>query len=340
MLEDQGTRVYFFYGRTMVDRKVVEDLVESRDGELLDWHVSRRLGRPAPFAADGDHVAIFPNRKTCRRVFDFEVQIIHDLSTLLTPQYHHPDTVDYHARSLETDVASNSLTACVSEATRTDVLRYIPPRDPSSVITIYNAAPDESPVLDHADAPEHPYVLVLGTIEPRKNVGQVLALLRDNPSIANHFQFVFVGRYGWGSTIESLVAEYRLGPALGRGAVVFPGFMDEPRKNAYIRNASLLVYPSLFEGYGLPIVEAMKVGVPCVTTASSSMPEVGGDACFYFDPFSPGDFRATFIDALIRIETEGEVLRDRCRKQANAFSWAASYERLLTEIRARLPGER
>ena len=94
MLGDHATRSYFFYGQTMVDRKVVEDLLASRDGELLDWHLSRRLGRPAPFAASGSHVAIFTNRKTCRRAFDFEVQIIHDLSTLLTPQFHHTDTVD------------------------------------------------------------------------------------------------------------------------------------------------------------------------------------------------------------------------------------------------------
>ena len=338
MLEADPSRNHFFFGRTMVDREVVADLLKTRNGDLLEWHTARRIGRPAPFAAPGPHAAIFPNRKTCRRGFDFEVQIIHDLSTLLTPQYHGKDTIDFHANSMAADIASNDLTVCVSDATRSDVLRYLSPKDPTSVVTIYNAASPPASSLGEAaqdERSDRPYIVILGTIEPRKNVGQVLELLRDSPSFADRFQFIFLGRYGWGSSIESLVADYGLQSRLARGSIVFPGFVSEARKNALLRNAHLLIYPSLFEGYGLPIVEAMGVGVPCVTTYSSSMPEVGGDACFYFDPFRPGDFRAVFIEALMKIEHEGFAVRERCKRQASTFSWQTSYDKLLAEIAIR-----
>ena len=96
MLADSQNKPLFFYGRTMVDNEVVEDILHARSGDLLEWHIRKCSGRPAPLSMRraAPQIAIFPNTKTCRSVFDFEVQIIHDLSTLLTPQYHHQDTID------------------------------------------------------------------------------------------------------------------------------------------------------------------------------------------------------------------------------------------------------
>lgn len=338
MLNDTQNNCFFFFGRTIIDRSVVADLLECRDGELLEWYTSSCVGRQAPFNAPGTHAAIFPNRKTCRRAFDFEAQIIHDLSTLLTPQYHHQDTIDFHANTLEGDIATNDLTVCVSDATRTDVVRYLTPADPSSVVTIYNAAMASDDASDDYDLPRKPYILILGTIEPRKNIGQVLALLRESPAFAERFQFVVIGRYGWGTTIGDLIAEYNLQHLVESGALSFPGYVNEAVKNSLIRNARLLIYPSLFEGFGLPILEAMSLGVPCITTFSSSMPEVGGDACFYFDPSKPGDFRKALVGALIKIDQDRTGLGRRCMEQAKVFSWDESYRKLLAEISSRTSG--
>ena len=338
MLADTHFDPLFFYGRSMVDIDVVESMLKGRSGDLLEWHIRKCSGRPAPLrpSSASPQIAIFPNTKTCRNVFDFEVQIIHDLSTLLTPQYHHQDTIDYHAKTILDDLRTNDLTVCVSEATRTDVLRYLGPLDPYRVVTIYNAAPSviaASPITKAGK----PHILILGTIEPRKNVGEVLSLLRDYPSFADQFDFVFLGRYGWGASINQLVEDYGLSSMVSKGSLLFPGFVNEVTKNDLLRSATLLIYPSLFEGYGLPVVEAMNLGVPCLTTKSSSMPEVGGDACFYFDPFTPAGFRTAFVSALINIRQNGPVISQRCRDQAGRFAWKQTYRDLVDAVTARLP---
>ena len=119
-------------------------------------------------------------------------------------------------------------------------------------------------------------------------------------------------------------------------SLLFPGFVGETTKNDLVRSATLLIYPSLFEGYGLPIVEAMSFGTPCLTTMSSSMPEVGGEACFYFNPFTPAGFRTALVSALIEIRQNGPKISERCKAQASRFSWKQSYRDLVEAIEARL----
>ena len=335
MLGDKSLDPLFFFGRAMVDNEVVADLLRERCGDYLEWHIMRTLSRPAPLSCNGDHVGLFTNRKTCRRAFDCEVQIIHDLSTLLTPQYHHQDTIDFHANSMLDDIQSNDLTVCVSEATRTDVLRYLGPLDPARVLTIHNAASVSAQTLSPSRR-NKPYILIIGTIEPRKNVGQILSLLKHSPSFADQFDFIFPGRYGWGAPIEHLVHDYGLTQMVERGTLVFPGFVSEDKKNTLVQSATLVIYPSLFEGFGLPVLEALSQGVPCLTTKSSSMPEVGGDACFYFDPFEEGHFRTAFMYALLEIARNGENLRDRCKAQGEKFSWQRSYRQLIQAVEARV----
>ena len=334
MLGDESIEPLFFFGRAMVDNVVVADLLRERCGDYLEWHIMRTLARQAPLSCHGTHVGIFTNRKTCRRAFDCEVQIIHDLSTLLTPQFHHHDPIDFHANSMLDDIRSNDLTVCVSEATRTDVLRYLGPLDPASVLTIHNAASFDSnlPMLWR----DKPYILILGTIEPRKNVGQLLDLLKQSPSLADQFDFIFLGRYGWGASIERLVEDYGLTQMMERKSLIFPGFVSEEEKNALVRSATMLIYPSLFEGFGLPVLEALNHGVPCLTTRSSSMPEVGGDVCFYFDPFEEGDLRAAFMSVLLEIARDGTKLRDRCKAQGAKFSWKRSYSQLVEAVESRV----
>ena len=150
-------------------------------------------------------------------------QIVHDLSTFLTPQFHNEDTINFHTSSLFDDVHSNDLTFCVSEATREDVLRYLGPLDPEKVVAVPLAATtavEDIPQLAGRDA--EPYVLVLGTIEPRKNIGIVLGYLACNRSILRRTKFVFLGRYGWGEKFDALLARYELRPEYDEGASSFP----------------------------------------------------------------------------------------------------------------------
>ena len=316
----------FFFGRMIVPKPVVEGLLRTRNGDLLEWYLRRGPALPAPTDPSLSAIAVFPNRKTARRAFTKECQIIHDLSTLLTPQFHNRDTIEFHATSLEHDILSNDATLCVSDATRSDVLAYFPNVDASTVHTMPLAASivSESEAFcgqKHAE----PYVLVLGTIEPRKNASQVLDHIQTHPEFSKSYRTVFLGRFGWGTTIEQLVTRFKLDEEYSTGRIVFGGFVAEHVKNRLIRNAKLVVYPSLFEGFGLPVLEAAALGVPCVTTRSSSLPEVGGSYSYYFDPFTVGDFSRALIEALKDLDERPEIVRRRCLEWSKGFSWPKTY---------------
>jgi glycosyltransferase involved in cell wall biosynthesis len=334
MLGDSGRATGFFFGRAMVGPRIVEDLVRRRGGDLITWYLRRAAAPPAPDELDRPHAALFPNRKTCRRGFDVECQIVHDLSTLLTPQFHTADTVAYHATSLLDDVRSNDLTFCVSEATRQDVLRYLGPLPPDRVVAVPLAAaiPDADRGRFEGRAIE-PYILVLGTIEPRKNIDVVLRYLQRHRDVLRRTRFVFLGRFGWGESIDSLLRRFDLGAEGASGRLLFCGFVAESAKNALIENARLLIYPSLFEGFGLPVLEAMTLGVPCLTTRSSSIPEVGGALCHYFDPHAPDDFDRVLARALLDRGDDDAAAAAR-RAHAARYSWAATYRRITDAIDA------
>ncbi len=333
MLADTTRPTGFFYGRAAVPADLVAACLEQRNGELLEWLLARLAPAAAPTSMAERNVAIFPNRKTCRRGFDVETQIVHDLSTLLTPQFHAAESIDYHALTLYDDVHSNDITFCVSAATRADVLRYLGPLDPTRVILAPLAADSVDAMRASAgEAHAEPFVLVLGTIEPRKNIGQVLQFLADQPHVLRALRFVFLGRYGWGESVDALLERHGLHGAFEAERIVFPGFVSEAAKHRLLAHARLLIYPSLFEGFGLPVLEALAYGTPCLTTRSSSLPEVGGTVCSYFDPFLPGDFGRGFAEAL------SDTPQRRAARQARAagFSWPRTWTVITESIQAHL----
>lgn len=331
-LGDSSAEWSYFFGRALVPNKVVEAVLIRRDGELLEWTLGRLDPRPAPRSLLERSVALFPNRKTCRRGFTFETQIIHDLTTLLTPQFHHPDTIAFHANTIEQDVKSNDVTFCVSENTRADLLTYFPEIPADRVCVAYLASSLSSETATRniarpdAVANVEPFILVLGTLEPRKNIAQVLSYISDNPTILKSYRFVFIGRYGWGVDVKEQLANYKLQSAIDSGALLFPGFVSEEVKHQLLQCARLLIYPSLYEGFGLPLIEALSVGLPCVTTASSSLPEVGGEVAYYFDPTIRGDFDRAFRKALLELRRNSARIREQCIEHSKRFSWGDFYK--------------
>jgi len=338
MLGDSDNEPLFFFGRQLIGNRQVECILNKRDGEFLPWYARRANTPMVPLDPLEKSVGIFPNVKTTRRSFAYEAQIFHDLSAMLTPQFHTEDTIKFHAYTARQDLLTNDLTVCVSDATREDVLRYLSPPRPERVVTIHpghawpqaieRAHGDAMSSPQFAGADVEPYVLVLGTIEPRKNIGVILDFIGKSKSILENLRFVFVGRRGWGEQFESYLAKYDVLDAYERGKILFTGYVSEQTKYSLMKEAKMLIYPSLFEGFGLPVLEAMSLGTPVLTTRSSSVPEVGGDACRYFDPFSPGDFAKQFWRARLELKTARADLSERAIARSRTFTWAAFYEKL------------
>jgi glycosyltransferase involved in cell wall biosynthesis len=156
------------------------------------------------------------------------------------------------------------------------------------------------------------YVLAVGTIEPRKNLRVLLeAMARLGPERAPGVVLALVGRQGWGKLIPGAAERTR---PLGRVS-------DEELAALYC-GATCFVSPSLYEGFGLPLLEAMGCGTPCLAADIAVYREVGGDACLFADPHDPEAFAA----AIVRLVEEPE-LRERCREAGRRRAAELTYER-------------
>lgn len=171
-----------------------------------------------------------------------------------------------------------------------------------------------------------PYVLSVGTQEPRKNLVRLLRAYRQVAPDVPH-ALVLAGAEGWGN--EELRLELdRPGP----GTIVRTGHVTDQDLDALYRGADAFAYLSLYEGFGLPVVEALARGVPSVVSNASSLPEVAGDAAVLVDPEDVGEI----ADALARVLTEPEVaedLRRRGRERAAGFTWSATARATLDAYR-------
>jgi glycosyltransferase involved in cell wall biosynthesis len=211
----------------------------------------------------------------------------------------------------------------VSEYTRRDL------------IATYGLAPERITVIHEAADPRfHPqppqaaaairaryglpdrYLLFIGTIEPRKNLTRLLAAFEAVYADGLTDGLIIVGRRGW------LYGDFfaRLEESPVRDAVLLPGFVPDEDLPAICAGSQALVLPSLYEGFGLPVLEAMACGVPVAASGASSIPEVGGDAALYFEPTDVEAMTAT-IRRLLRDTGLWNEMRVRGLDQAAKFSW-------------------
>lgn len=325
LLGDAAVDPAFFYNRHEVPPRIVEELLRVRSGKLFRWAAERYCMPPALRRppADGRVMGLHTNMKFARRVFPIEGQIVHDLTTVVTPHFHTEETNRYHVEKFYGDLHSNDVTFCVSQSTATDVQTFY--RGLPGPVVVSHLGVD----WDHIDADTQAwsvdsenYILVLGTLEPRKNVSDLLDLLAERPQIARMYRFVFGGRIGWGDSFEQQVLDRGLGRLLSERRIVQTGFVSETAKYLLFKHASAVVYPSVYEGFGLPVAEAISLGVPIVTTASSSLPEVGRDFAHYFVPEDLESLGTALQAALRYGRIEDGSALDAWRRH---FSWRRCY---------------
>lgn len=169
---------------------------------------------------------------------------------------------------------------------------------------------------------EPPYVLFVGGIEPRKNLR---ALVEAFSRVDDGARLVIAGgAVRWFPSGESdLHAAVRALPGDVRDRIVFTGYVQRVDRDALLARATVLAYPSIYEGFGFPVLEAMAAGVPVLTSTASSLPEVAGDAAVLVDPSD----REAIADGLDRLLGDGSLrdrLRDAGRARASAFTWDAT----------------
>ncbi|HVT00645.1 MAG TPA: glycosyltransferase family 1 protein [Patescibacteria group bacterium] len=169
---------------------------------------------------------------------------------------------------------------------------------------------------------EKPYVLFVGTLQPRKNL---VRLIHAFSKIDDDYELIIIGRRGWDyEDILTAPAKFGVG-----SRVRFLEGVNDSELALFYENAEVFVLPSLYEGFGLPVLEAMRYGCPVVTSNISSLPEAGGDAALYFDPEDPDD-----IASIINKVLKDKKLRDKMIKeghnQVKKFSWEKAAKEALS----------
>jgi len=291
------------------------------------YQIWRALGAPKvdTFLGGVDvyHATNFflPPTKTARRVVS-----IYDLSFLAVPALCSPKIVGPFSRGIRRFATEAGAVMACSEATKADIVARLGV-DPAKV-TVAPGAVDETFVpMEREAARRHvathygivgPFLLFVGTLEPRKNVpGLLRAFARLAPSIPH--TLVLVGPVGWNAEpIFETLGSLRLGDRVKRIGYV----ASHAELPAFYGAADAFVFPTFYEGFGLPLVEALMCGCPVVTSDNSSVPEATGGAAVYADPSDPEDMAAGMQRVLEDTALRASLIA-RGRAHAQQFSWAA-----------------
>ncbi len=265
---------------------------------------------------------------------------IHDLSFLRVPETHTQRTVAVQTRLLR---------QCAEEA---DVLVAVSEHCGRELVDVMGVSPDRVHVVPNGvhlgefDGPfdqaahaaltarlgiTREYFIHLGTLEPRKNVERLIeAYDRVRAQRRSLPQLVLVGKLGWKS--EGILETIRA--KRGDGDVVHAGYVERREAVLLLRGASACLYPSLYEGFGLPVLEAMAAGTPVVTSDGSALPEVVGDTGLLVDPYDVESI-ASAIHSLLDDEPAARQRADNARLRAQGMTWdesAAKLERVYRDL--------
>ena len=269
-----------------------------------------------------------------------QVVTIHDMTSYLLPDVHERIKIVYFRFFIRVARRLADATIFVSASAQRDCIRLLGPMHHASAVVPLGKSDAFRPVLD----PERlravrakyklpgRFLLYIGTIEPRKNLDALLAAFA---AIAPEFPdlgLVLAGGRGWKNALENLQAAIARQGLVQR--VVFPGFVDEDDKATLLSTAEVFVYPSLYEGFGLPVLEAMACGVPVVTSNLSSIPEVAGNGAWLIDPTNTPELTSA-IRGLLSDSTLRSDLAQRALRQAAKFTWQATAEKTLAMYRDR-----
>jgi glycosyltransferase involved in cell wall biosynthesis len=253
---------------------------------------------------------------------------VHDMTAWILPDCHTPANVAADKAFAERVLKRADGLIAVSESTKRDTVRMLG-LAPDKIRVIHLGVPPayasvtQESIARVADRLwlRKPYFLSVGSIEPRKNIDTLLTAWESLPAALRHeYELIVAGLPGW----RSETTTERLMEATGeRRGIRYLGYVPEPDLPALTAGAAAFVYPSLYEGFGIPVAQAMAAGCPVITSNVSSLPEITGGAAVLIDPRSAAELSGAMASV-----AESSDLRARLKaqglEQARQFTWEAA----------------
>lgn len=266
---------------------------------------------------------------------------IYDLSFARFPESFNRLNRIYLLWAVKNSVRRANRIIAISESTKRDLMKMFDARlEQIKVIycgvdSSFSPAKNQNDTMTRAKMPAE-FILHVGTIEPRKNIVHLIRAFAQAKRAAHlPHQLVLVGARGWKYTeIDQTIAQENV-----VNDVIFPGYVPQDELPAWYRAAELFVYPSLYEGFGLPPLEAMASGTPVITSNAASLPEVVGEAAIQVSPTD----QVALVDAIIRALSDStlrEQMSARGIDQAKKFSWKLAGQETMTLYRTILAEQR
>jgi glycosyltransferase involved in cell wall biosynthesis len=283
----------------------------------------------------GKRVYFFPNYTSWPLLFSKSVAIVYDLSFEYFPQYVEPRNQKFLSDNVRKSIERSQKIVTISKNSQKEISEFY--NLPIADIPIVYPGIDQSQFFrwpqEEVDKVKArygifgKYILFVGNIEPRKNLKNLLLAYEKLPiSIRKDYTLLLVGARGWlDDEIFDIIERLRVA---GNHIQQPHGYVDDKDRAAIYSGASLFVYPSMYEGFGIPPVEAMACGVPTITSNNSSLPEAVGNAAKMISADSVEDLSEMIKKVLGDTDLQ-ERMREEGYKQVDKFSWDKEAEKLL-----------
>ncbi len=285
------------------------------------------------------------------------VVIMYDLTPINMSELHRMETKDLIKRKLSfTEISCNGI-ICISKSTKDDLIKYSSIFKTKKITVCYpgldalfqNSISKKTNKITSiksinlmlkkykASINYKKYLLYYGTFEPRKNILYLVKAFMDlqkEKQIPSDFKLILIGGEGWGMVKEKiknyLLEEY---PIEEQRNILLLDYINDKYLIKFIRGAYAVVYPSLYEGFGLPVLESMALGTPVITSNTSSLPEVGGHSVLYVNPWDFFDIKEK-MRYLIKNKTFAKELSNDGIVQASKFTWEDSVNKIMRFIKS------
>lgn len=335
-IEFEGN-IFNFLNRNNIEKDIEGLNIKKNVCTLFPYGIYRKIWRHVPIKYN----FLFRKKTDIYQFFNFIVPpnisgkvitTIHDLTYIL-----YPDTMDENnRRSLEQDmfhtVRNADYIITISENSRKDIVEHLGVKE-SKIQVIY---PGVDEVYKKVSSSEEinavkkkynitgKYLLYLGTLEPRKNIETIIrAYNRFQKYHKEDIKLVLAGKKGWlYESIFKLVKDFGI-----ENEVIFTDYIADGDKGPLYQGAEIFLFPSLYEGFGIPVIEAMASRVPVITSNSSSLPEVAGNAAIITEPLDYKKISAS-IERILNEDGLREKMINEGIKQAEKFNWDSSAEKL------------